>query len=71
MTPYFKEQYKIVLIDFIFQGQSDKTGNWRDFDQHARDVRGVLDKEKITNAKIIGLSYGSLVAQHFAVLFQQ
>lgn len=69
MTPYFKERYKIVLIDFIFQGQSDKSGNWRDFDQHAGDVKGVLEKEKISTACIIGLSYGSLVAQHFAVLF--
>ena len=40
VTPYFKAQYKIILIDLIFQGQSDKTGEWRDFDRHADDVRG-------------------------------
>lgn len=67
ITPSFKEQYKIILLDFIFQGQSDKSGDWRDFNQHARDVKSVLDFEKIDYCTVIGLSYGSLVAQHFAV----
>ena len=67
ITPSFKDQYKIILLDFIFQGQSDKSGEWRDFNQHARDVKSVLDHEKIDYCIIIGLSYGSLVAQHFAV----
>ena len=67
MIPYFKTNYRIVLIDFIFQGQSDKNGEWRDFDQHALDVKSILDVEKIDYCTLIGLSYGSLVAQHFAV----
>lgn len=66
-TPHFKNEYRIVLIDFIFQGQSDKTGEWRNFDVHARDVISVLDSLKIDNAIIAGLSYGSLVAQHLGV----
>ncbi len=65
--PFFKDNYKIILLDFIFQGQSDKTGEPRDFDQHALDVISVLDHEKIQKATFIGLSYGSLVAQHLAV----
>lgn len=66
---YYKEKYKIVLLDFIFQGQSDKEGEWRNFDQHANDVKRVIDQEQIKNPIIIGLSYGSLVAQHYAVLY--
>lgn len=66
-TPHFKDEYKIVLIDFIFQGQSDKVGEWRTFDTHARDVISVLDFLKIDKAIIAGLSYGSLVAQHLAI----
>src|ERR1700752_479200 len=61
-TPYFKDQYKIVLIDFIFQGKSDKTGNWRSFDTHAKDVISVLDFLNLDKVTVIGLSYGSLVA---------
>jgi 3-oxoadipate enol-lactonase len=67
VLPYFKEKYKIILLDFIFQGQSDKAEHWRDFDQHANDVKHILQQEKTNKATIIGLSYGSLVAQHFAV----
>ena len=66
-TPHFKNDYKIVLIDFIFQGQSDKTGEWRNFDVHSRDVISVLDTLKIDKAIIVGLSYGSLVAQYLGV----
>jgi 3-oxoadipate enol-lactonase len=66
-TPYFKNDYRIVLIDFIFQGQSDKIGEWRSFDTHARDVVSVLDYLKIDKAIVAGLSYGSLVAQHLAI----
>lgn len=66
-TPHFKNDYKIVLIDFIFQGQSDKAQEWRNFDTHARDVISVLDFLKIDKAIIAGLSYGSLVAQNLAV----
>ncbi len=66
-TPYFKNDYRIVLIDFIFQGQSDKSGEWRSFDTHARDVVSVFDYLKIDKAIVAGLSYGSLVAQHLAI----
>ncbi len=71
MLPYFKEKYKIILVDFIFQGQSDKTGEWRNFDTHARDLKGVFDQEEIQHVSLVGISYGSLVAQHFAVLYPE
>ena len=69
MVPYFKETYKIILLDFIFQGQSSKEAEWRNFDRHAQDVKELLDELKINKTNLIGLSYGSLVAQHFALLY--
>jgi pimeloyl-ACP methyl ester carboxylesterase len=69
--PFFKTDYKIILLDFIFQGQSSKDAEWRNFDQHATDVKYLLDKENISKATLVGISYGSLVAQHFAVLYPQ
>jgi 3-oxoadipate enol-lactonase len=71
MTPAFKTRYRIVLLDFIFQGQSDKTGEWRDFDKHASDVNAVLEQLSIDKVILAGISYGSLVAQHFALLYPQ
>jgi 3-oxoadipate enol-lactonase len=69
MTPLLKEKYTIILLDFVFQGSSDKEGDWRDFDQHAEDVITVLDALSFSSASFIGLSYGSIVAQHIGVLF--
>ncbi len=70
-TPHFKNDFKIVLIDFIFQGQSDREGEARSFNQHAKDVECVLKEIKCDKIILAGLSYGSLVAQHFAVLYPQ
>lgn len=68
-TPAFKDNFKIILIDFIFQGQSDKDSDGRNFDQHANDVLRVIDELKLEKVIVAGLSYGSLVAQHFAVSY--
>src|SRR5688572_13813813 len=59
VTPVFKEKYKVILMDFIFQGQSSKKGSWRNFDKHAGDVKAVLDTEKVTKVHMVGISYGS------------
>ena len=67
--PYFRENHRIILLDFIFQGKSEKTGEWRDFDRHARDLSSLMDHLEITSSVICGISYGSLVAQHFAVSY--
>ena len=69
VTPSFINDYKIILCDFIFQGQSDKDSPVRDFDTHAKDVLSIIDLLGIEKSTIIGLSYGSLVAQHFSTLF--
>lgn len=65
-NPQFKS-YNIVNLDFIFQGKSDKGGDWQDFNAHADDVAGVLEELGVEQAVIAGLSYGSLVGQHFAL----
>ena len=70
LLPHFRN-FRVILLDFVFQGKSDKRGEWQDFDAHADDVAQVLHQEKISTASILGLSYGSLVAQHFAVRYPQ
>jgi pimeloyl-ACP methyl ester carboxylesterase len=69
MIPFFEKEYRILLLDFIFQGQSDKHGPYKTFDEHARDVYDLCKKENTEHPVIIGLSYGSLVAQHIGVLY--
>lgn len=67
MVPSFIADYKVVLCDLIFQGQSDKGGEMRDFDQHAADIVGLVDSLGIKKINVAGISYGSLVAQHMAL----
>lgn len=67
MLPAFTNDYQIITCDFIFQGMSDKKGDARNFDQHAADINGLLDFLHISKINLVGLSYGSLVAQHFAL----
>lgn len=71
MIPALKGKFNILLLDFIFQGQSDKNSEVRDFDQHAKDVFELMDYLKIEKATLCGISYGSLVAQNFAVNYPQ
>ena len=66
MAPIFLN-FRLVFIDFIFQGSSDQEGEMRDFNQHAQDVLSVMDHLAISTPILIGLSYGSLVAQNYAV----
>ena len=67
MIPSFEKNFKIVLMDFVFQGQSTKDAEWKNFNEHAKDVFELLNYLKINKPIICGISYGSLVAQHFAV----
>jgi 3-oxoadipate enol-lactonase len=71
IIPYFEKDYRILLMDFVFQGRSDKTGEWRDFDQHASDVKALLDQLGVKRLSMVSISYGSLVAQNFALLFPE
>jgi pimeloyl-ACP methyl ester carboxylesterase len=71
VVPYFKDQYRIVVLDFVFQGRSSNEGEWRDFDQHASDVEGVLKEAGIGKVILVGISYGSLVAQHYALIYPE
>jgi pimeloyl-ACP methyl ester carboxylesterase len=67
VLPSFISDYQIIVCDFIFQGKSDKKGDARNFDQHAADIYGLLGFLNISKINLVGLSYGSLVAQHFAL----
>ncbi len=67
MTPYFEKDYKILLVDFIFQGQSYKEAKGKNFDEHANDLWQLVQFLGINEPHIAGISYGSLVAQHYAL----
>lgn len=67
VAPVFASEYRIVLLDLIFQGQSDRATDFRTYDAHAADVMHLLQTLKIEQPVVCGLSYGSAVAQHLLV----
>jgi 3-oxoadipate enol-lactonase len=71
MLPAFAKDYQIILCDFIFQGQSDAKGEERSFDQHAADVHGLIESLNINKISLVGISYGSLVAQNFTLNYPE
>jgi 3-oxoadipate enol-lactonase len=67
VAPAFYAEYTVVLVDLIFQGQSDKAEEYRSYDQHAADVAALLQSVQISKPVLCGISYGSAVAQHVLV----
>lgn len=67
VLPALMPHYRIVLMDFLGQGQSDKPEAERyNLPDQADFAAQVLDELGIAKAHIVGLSYGGMVAQHFA-----
>ncbi len=57
----------VLLLDNIFQGQSDKEGEFRTFEQHADDVIHLCQSLALDKIVPIGISYGSAIAQRLMV----
>jgi 3-oxoadipate enol-lactonase len=62
--------YHIILMDLVFQGKSSLADKHRSFDEHAQDVFGLVNTVIRKPVSVVGISYGSLVAQHLAVNYQ-
>lgn len=70
--------YKMVLIDLIDQGRSDKGDVWSDIDcdvkgydqfLHVEMLRELIEKLKLGKVHIMGISYGGEVAMKFAIKY--
>lgn len=66
-----EQSYQILLIDLINQGNSGRTNREIDFDEHAETVNSLVKHLGLKDFWIAGISYGSLVAQHFAYRFPE
>lgn len=65
--PMLKPNYRIVLVDLIFQGQSDAPAEARSFEDHAAEVKHLLDALNFSNLHLIGISYGGAVSLRLLV----
>lgn len=71
LTPYFEKTHHQILVDFIFQGQSDAAPEFRTFEQHAQDILLLINHLNIPKIRIAGISYGGAVALRFMHLFPE
>ncbi len=65
ITPYFENNYKIILYDYVGSGHSDKTQydkkRYSDLHGYAKDLEEILDELKINDAIFVGHSVSSMI----------
>ncbi|UYP00543.1 alpha/beta hydrolase [Oceanotoga sp. DSM 15011] len=69
LIPKFDKDLKIIRYDMRDQGKSSKLNNTYDIDIHVEDLKILLDHLQIQKVNILGVSYGSQVAQLFALKY--
>ncbi len=65
------KKYKLVLVDLLFQGQSDAAPKHRSFEDHAADLANLLQALELDETILAGISYGGAVAQRFLVNYPE
>jgi 3-oxoadipate enol-lactonase len=70
-TPFFEKTHHQILVDFIFQGQSDAAPVFRTFEQHAQDILTLLNHLNLPQVHIAGISYGGAVTLRCMHLFSE
>lgn len=65
----FSDDYKVITIDLIGHGLSKAKKSKDKIDASANHIHKILKAEHIESAHFVGVSIGSLVAQHFALSY--
>ena len=68
----FQDGFQVVYLDHRGNGRSDPgpRDRWK-FDQYADDVRGFCDVLQIEKPIVLGVSFGGMVAQAYAVRYPE
>lgn len=67
--PYFKQNYKIILLDNRGAGKSDKPPEAYSMNDFAMDGAFLLDSLGIEKVLVVGVSMGGMIAQSFALRY--
>ncbi|RLL41096.1 alpha/beta hydrolase [Oceanobacillus piezotolerans] len=68
---YFKKEFKVVIIDLRGNGKSGKLECLKDevLDTQIKDVIQILDHLEIEQSSFVGVSYGGVFIQKFAITY--
>jgi 3-oxoadipate enol-lactonase len=67
--PLLTAQFRVLVYDLPGHGESDPPIGQDSFDDFANDLAALLDHVGISQATLVGLSIGGMIAQHFASLY--
>ncbi len=70
-TSFFRQRYRCLLHDFRGQLLSDKPESSLSLEDHAHDLRELLDRLEIETCHLVGTSYGGEVGMIFATKWPQ
>jgi pimeloyl-ACP methyl ester carboxylesterase len=71
VVPYFRDHYRLLLVDLRGHGKSDKPGGGYHMDDMARDVIGIMQHLKLERAHIVGSSLGAEVGLSMAANYPE
>jgi 3-oxoadipate enol-lactonase len=67
--PLLAPRFRVLVYDLPGHGESDPPMGPDSFEDFANDLAALLDRTGITQATLVGLSIGGMIAQHFASLY--
>jgi 3-oxoadipate enol-lactonase len=67
--PLLATRYRVLVYDLPGHGESDPPVKEDSFDDLASDLATLLEHTGISQATLVGLSIGGMIAQHFALLY--
>jgi 3-oxoadipate enol-lactonase len=68
---FFSRRFRVILLDFRGQGNSDKPATKYPMEMHAEDVKALLDHLGISSVHMVGISFGGEVALVFAAKYPE
>ncbi len=69
--PVWAGMFRLICMDLPGHGNSPEADEELDLAGYADCVREVLDAERIGSASLVGLSFGGMVAQAFALSYPE
>ncbi len=68
---YINAGYRVLTMDFRDQGNSGSSSITYKIEQHAEDLKALLDCLNIKTTHILGISYGGQVGMIFAIKYKE
>ncbi|MBW4828383.1 MAG: alpha/beta hydrolase [Clostridiaceae bacterium] len=66
----FSREYKMLLVDLIDQGFSDKADTYYSQDMHVETLKELLEELGYSKVHLFGISYGGEIAQLFTLKYE-